>query len=109
MTRLRLTTHQKTECLQSCVAVLYRGFPVQQYGDDRVGLVIAFWAVGLHLGRPLISQTDYKADGSVFGSVLNHVTDGRWLKGNALLLIIRLGRHYCAAQYCIPLFEMLCC
>ncbi len=60
-----------------------RGFPVEQYKQDRLGLVLAFWALGLHLGRPLISQTDYKADGTVFGSVLNHVTDGRFLKGTS--------------------------
>ncbi|DBB18065.1 hypothetical protein WJX82_011687 [Trebouxia sp. C0006] len=59
---------------------LVRGFPVEQYKQDRLGLVLAFWALGLHLGRPLISQTDYKADGTVFGSVLNHVTDGRFVK-----------------------------
>ena len=58
-----------------------RGFPVQQFIEDRLGLVLAFWGVGLHLGRPLISQTDYKDDGSIFGSVLNHVTDGRWTNG----------------------------
>ena len=28
-----------------------------------------------------VSQTDYKEDGTVFGSVLNHVTDGRWAAG----------------------------
>jgi hypothetical protein len=54
---------------------------VEEYKQDRLGLVLAFWALGLHLGRPLISQTDYKADGTVFGSVLNHVTDGRFVKG----------------------------
>ena len=28
-----------------------------------------------------VSQTDYREDGTVFGSVLNHVTDGRWATG----------------------------
>jgi hypothetical protein len=31
--------------------------------------------------REQVSQTDYKEDGAVFGSVLNHVTDGRWATG----------------------------
>ena len=59
-----------------------RGFPVHEYKDDRLGLVLAFWGVGLYLGRPLVSQTDYQVDGTIFGSVLNHVTDGRWATGN---------------------------
>ena len=67
-----------------------RGFPVEQYKQDRLGLVLAFWALGLHLGRPLISQTDYKADGTVFGSVLNHVTDGRFVKGQESQCLIRV-------------------
>jgi len=67
-----------------------RGFPVEQYKQDRLGLVLAFWALGLHLGRPLISQTDYKADGTVFGSVLNHVTDGRFVKGQQFHYLLRL-------------------
>ncbi len=67
-----------------------RGFPVEQYQQDRLGLVLAFWALGLHLGRPLISQTDYKADGTVFGSVLNHVTDGRFVKGQEPQCLIRV-------------------
>ncbi len=63
------------------IALCCRGFPVQQYHEDRLGLVLAFWGLGLHLGRPLISQTDYLEDGTIFGSVLNHVTDGRWTNG----------------------------
>ena len=59
-----------------------RAFPVQQYSEDRLGLVLAFWGLGLHLGRPLISQTDYKPDGTIFGSLLNHVTEGRFSKGD---------------------------
>lgn len=61
-----------------------RGFPVHHYTEDRLGLVLAFWGVGLHLGRPLVSQTDYQADGTIFGSVLNHVTDGRWATGTSM-------------------------
>ncbi len=37
--------------------------------------------VALTLGRPQISQTDYTAEGVVYGSLLNHVTDGRHAKG----------------------------
>ena len=33
---------------------LVRGFPVEQFGADRVGLVLAFWSLALHLGRPLV-------------------------------------------------------
>lgn len=57
---------------------------MEQYKEDRLGLVLAFWGVGVHLGRPLISQTDYKEDGTLFGSVLNHVTEGRWTAGQLL-------------------------
>eukprot|EP00891_Asterochloris_glomerata_P005068 jgi/Astpho2/5068/Aster-x0233 len=57
---------------------LVRGFPVEQFRGDRLGQVLAFWSFALHLGRPLVSQTDYKEDGTVYGSVLNHVTKGRW-------------------------------
>lgn len=60
---------------------MHRGFPVEQYSEDRVGLVLAYWGLALHLGRPLVSQTDSKPDGSVFGSLLNHVTEGRFMKG----------------------------
>lgn len=70
-----------------------RGFPVEQYKQDILGLMLAFWALWLHLGRPLISQTDYKADGTVIGSVLNHVTDGRFVKGQQYLMQV-FG--YCA-------------
>ena len=67
--------------LSKSVCDLCRNFPVEQYKDDRLRLVLAFWGLGIHLGRPLISQTDYKEDGSLFGSVLNHVTEGRWTVG----------------------------
>ncbi len=54
---------------------------MEQYRDDRVGLVLAYWGIALTLGRPQVSQTDYHADGTVFGSILNHITEGRWAKG----------------------------
>ena len=79
------------------------GFPVQQYQDDRLGLVLAFWGVGLHLGRPLISQIDYKAHGKIVGSVLNHVTVGRWASGQGSLSNAII---YTCMQYiyvCVPL------
>lgn len=79
-----------------------RGFPVEQYKQDRLGLVLAFWALGLHLGRPLISQTDCKADGTVFGAVLNHVTDGRFVKGQqSQSLIPALGFCACLGILCM--------
>ena len=34
-----------------------------------------------------VSQTDYREDGEVFGSVLNHVTDGRWATGATASLL----------------------
>ena len=33
---------------------LVRGLPVEQFKADRVGLVLAFWSLALHLGRPLV-------------------------------------------------------
>ena len=44
-----------------------RGFPVEQYRNDRLGLVLAFYGLGLVLGRPQVSQTDYTEDGQTFG------------------------------------------
>ena len=38
---------------------LVRGFPVQPLKDDRVGLVLAFWSLALHLGRPLARPTTH--------------------------------------------------
>ena len=58
-----------------------RGFPVEHYKDNRPGLVVAFWGLALILGRVQISQTDLKSDGTVFGSILNHVTVGRHADG----------------------------
>lgn len=60
---------------------LRRGFPVEHYKDNRPGLVVAFWGLALVLGRVLISQTDKKSDGTVFGSILNHITVGRYANG----------------------------
>ncbi len=54
---------------------------MQKYEGDRIGLVLAFWAVALALGRVQVSQTDYTEDGTTFGSVLNHVTVGRKTNG----------------------------
>ena len=62
---------------------MHRGFPVAHWKGDRLGLVLAFWGVGLTLGRPQVSQTDYSEDGSLWGSVLNHVTVGRFVAGKA--------------------------
>ncbi|KAK9813596.1 hypothetical protein WJX73_009365 [Symbiochloris irregularis] len=56
---------------------LVKGFPVQAFKGDRLGLVLAFWGVGLVLGRPLVSQNDYNNEHETFGSYLNHVTVGR--------------------------------
>lgn len=54
---------------------------MDDYKSDRVGLVLAYWGVALHLGRPLVSQTDHDYEGSVsggtYGSILNHITVGR--------------------------------
>jgi hypothetical protein len=58
-----------------------RGFPVQHYATNRPGQVVAFWGLALVLGRVQINQTDKKSDGTVFGSILNHVTVGRFADG----------------------------
>lgn len=54
---------------ESHALLLCRGFPVEQYKGDRLGLVLAFWGLGLVLGRPLVSQTDYTEDGATFGRI----------------------------------------
>ena len=46
-----------------------RGFPVEHFKGDRLGLVLAFWGLGLVLGKPLVSQTDYTEDGKTFGGL----------------------------------------
>lgn len=38
-----------------------RKFPVEQFTSDRVGLVLAFWALGIHLGRPLVCRPSYSS------------------------------------------------
>ena len=53
------------------------------YKGDRLGLVLAFWALALVLGRVQVSQTDYTEEGITFGSVLNHVTVGRKTHGTS--------------------------
>ena len=55
---------------------------MQEYREDRLGLVLAYWALALALGRPLVSQTDFdyaKGEGT-YGSLLNHITSGRYAK-----------------------------
>lgn len=54
---------------------------MQHYASNRPGLVVAFWGLALVLGRVQISQTDKKSDGTVFGSIFNHVTVGRHANG----------------------------
>jgi hypothetical protein len=54
---------------------------VKHYATNRPGLVVSFWGLALVLGRVQISQTDQRGDGSVFGSILNHVTVGRHTDG----------------------------
>ena len=44
-----------------------RGFPVEHYKNDRLGLILAFYGLGLVFGRPQVSQTDYTEDGQTFG------------------------------------------
>ena len=45
---------------------------MEQFEGDRLGLILAFWGLGLALGRPLISQTDYTEDGQTFGMPVQH-------------------------------------
>jgi len=42
-----------------CWVVQVRKFPVELFTSDRVGLVLAFWALGIHLGRPLVCRPSY--------------------------------------------------
>lgn len=58
-----------------------RNFPSEHYKNNRVGLVVAFYGLGLVTGRIQISQTDRRADGSIYGSLFNHITVGRWANG----------------------------
>lgn len=53
--------------LSADVTIGCRGFPVEQFKGDRLGQVLAFWGLGIVLGRPLVSQTDYTEDGKTFG------------------------------------------
>lgn len=41
---------------------------MEAFEEDRLGLVLAFWGLGLVLGRPQVSQTDYTEDGETFGA-----------------------------------------
>lgn len=78
--RMKIKMVPLTEITFAC-----RGFPVEQYKNDRLGLVLAFWALALTVGRVQVSQTDYDVEGKVFGSVLNHVTGGRHAQGQFFL------------------------
>ena len=40
---------------------------MEAFEQDRLGLVLAFWGLGLVLGRPQVSQTDDTEDGQTFG------------------------------------------
>ncbi len=42
-----------------CSPCVCRGFPVIQYKHDRFALVAAYWAIGLHIGRHLVTQHDF--------------------------------------------------
>ena len=46
--------------------VLFRGFPVERFGQ--LGSALAFWAIGQYLGDGVLSQNKH-------GHVLGHVTD----------------------------------
>lgn len=50
--------------------------------------MLAYWALLVHLGRPLVSQTDYSQDreGDFYGSILNHITVGRHVRGAPMQL-----------------------
>ena len=41
---------------------------MEHFQGDRLGLVLAFWGLGIVLGRPLVSQTDYTEDNNTFGN-----------------------------------------
>ena len=56
----------RNEILYGRGFVLFRGFPVEQFGKR--GSAIAFWAIGQYLGDGVLSQNKH-------GHVLGHVTD----------------------------------
>ena len=41
---------------------------MEKFKGDRLGLVLAFWGLGLVLGKPLVSQTDYTDKLETFGN-----------------------------------------
>lgn len=57
---------------------------MEQYKNDRLGLVLAYWGLAVTVGRPQVSQTDYDSEGKVFGSVLSHISVGRNATGAIL-------------------------
>ena len=60
--------HARSQLAEQCVLAGFgRGFPVEKFKGDRLGLVLAFWGLGIVLGRPLVSQTDYTKDLQTFG------------------------------------------
>ena len=63
------------------------------YKGDRLGLVLAFWGLGLVLGTPQVSQTDHDGSGQIFGSLLNHVTVGRNTHGESHCLLQLVAEH----------------
>ena len=46
---------------------------MEHFRGNRFGLVVAFYGLGLTLGEPQISQTDYDKDHKTFGK-LNKLT-----------------------------------
>ena len=56
---------------------LYRGFPVEHFRGNRFGLIVAFWGLGLALGTPQVSQTDYDRDHKTFGEHTLNVSASR--------------------------------
>ena len=44
---------------------------MDKFKGDRLGLILAFWGLGVVLGRPLVSQNDNTEDGQVFGECVD--------------------------------------
>lgn len=88
---------QHTNCLVGCIGADIH--EAQAVALMRRRLSTDIKACNQQLARSLsscpsqvqVSQTDYKEDGTVFGSALNHVTDGRWATGACIASIAARG------------------
>ena len=99
----RSKSHLHMTCSGVQAAVIFcRGFPVDKFKGDRLGLVIAFWGLGIVLGRPLVSQTDYTEDGETFGESQNASP------AQGAVLLICVSFCWCSPSICHNLWIRHC-